>query len=206
MEDAGRKTRMLEEKSHISYGTILENLHSLHARKSTGVLVLMGIGQTARIRLREGHIVALSVQEKKGSEAIPLLPGLKANRMEFLNNLSSGAETSLPPTPEILAQLAAQTSSAPHHQRYTLAAATEAATGEGLDTATRTILEETLALHIGPMAAVLCDNILTTAQPLRDALKALAETISNPARAQRFLAEVQAKLKDAGVENSGVPG
>ena len=60
--------------------------------------------------------------------------------------------------------------------------------------AQRGIIETSLAEYIGPVAPIICDDILKSVLNLDSALNKLAEEIPSEEEARQFLKEVQAQL------------
>jgi hypothetical protein len=64
----------------------------------------------------------------------------------------------------------------------------------GLTAEQRQILERCLAEHIGPMAAIICEDQLQGAANVEEALDALAAEVPTPAAAEQFRKMVLARL------------
>lgn len=181
---------MEESKMALSYPMIVAKLQQLCEDECSGTLMIMGaIGQTTRIHLTDGAIVALMMKDKKGLEVVQLLPKIQVSRMDFVHGLPCSVTTPLPPTSVLLAQLEAQATASPLPTR-----AAGSTAGKPLDTESQELLIQTLTHYIGPMAKVFSKRVLQTKQDLDEVLCALEESIPEAAEARRFLTEIRSKL------------
>lgn len=180
---------MREPATQIAYATIVTTLQQLCADKRSGAFIITG-AQSARVHLIKGEIVALLMQHKKGLEAVPSLVHVQASRIDFIPNLPCSLHTPLPDTSMLLEMLAAQASIPP----TAASAVPNTVSARRLDMATQTLLSETLAQYIGPVALVVCKKMLDAPQDIEQALQALASNIPEAAQAQRFVTEMRTKL------------
>ncbi|MEJ2480286.1 MAG: hypothetical protein P8Y78_08930 [Acidihalobacter sp.] len=178
------------------YPAFVALLRQFFRRKRSGMLfAATDSNQMARIEFQQGSISDVSFMHKRGSMALTLLTRIQAGRARFSEDVLS--ETNAPREPlahteEILDYLdKAQTLPAPTVARK------EKFPGEALTPAHREVLEEMLAEHIGPVAGVICEEHFASATDLDSALAALAAEIGDREHAERFVAQVQARLGSA---------
>lgn len=178
-------------KEAISYTRIIEKLQTLCADKCSGVLLLLGPGgQTSRIHLADGKIVALISREKKGYDAIPELRHLQVNSINFIQGLPSSLHTPLPDTDDLLRTLTAQTPLAATAATPAARVSSPAPIGAEAQASLRT----TLAQYVGPVADLLCDQALQQETESEAVIINLAKHIPNSEYARRFLAEMRTLL------------
>jgi hypothetical protein len=172
--------------------SVAAKLQQLYAGRSSGALIIRGhTSQTARLYMTKGEVEALFVQDKKGYEAVPLLAAFQVRQIDFIPGLPSSVKTPLPTTEELLKLL---DTPAPMWGPASATPASIAVPGQQLDDATRTLLEGTLTQYIGPMAAILCDNVLRGIGNVDDAIRALTTHIPDTQRARRFALDIRSHL------------
>lgn len=141
----------------------------------------------AQISLERGEIVFLFYQNKHGADALPLLAQINAGRAQFAEGPISTFRTALPPTPDILSYLGINI------KEHAAGAYMDAAMS-GLSEHVKRVIKEVLAQFIGPMAAVVCDNLPATVRDLDSALDAVSRELPNPAQIPQFKAAVRKRL------------
>ena len=80
------------------------------------------------------------------------------------------------------------------HQRSEIDTVVSRGKSQLLESRARSILETTLAEHIGPMATFVCENHLLPTQDLETAINALAKEIPDAESSRSFIEDVRAKL------------
>lgn len=184
---------MKKESHPVPFSRLVANLQQLCQAQRTGmVLIWASSTSMGRIYLLKGKIVSVSFQGEKGAKALPRLATLNAGRFDFVNGAGSPANETLPPTEEILAQLAKQTL---QDDSSDSEAASAVVTGTALTAKAKTVLKETLAEHIGPMATVLFESGLVDRQDLDTAIETLAGKIRNPDHRHEFILNARTKLE-----------
>ena len=180
---------MDKSKTPLSYATLVAELQKICAEQRTGALLILSpANHPVRIFVKNGEIVALAMQEKKGWEVLALLPQLQASRMQFVSGLRSSQEITLPATSVLLAELAAQTLPPPAPRPVSPSSEIM------LDLSALAVVGATLAPYIGPMATIVSKRVLATPQNVKGAIQALAKSIPAPEDARRFAVEMRAKL------------
>lgn len=183
---------MTKESQSIPFSHLVARLQQFCQEQRTGMaLIWASSTSTGRIYLLEGQIVSVSFQGEKGAKALPRLATLTAGRLDFFNDATKPASETLPPTDKILAHLAAN---APTDDSSDSRAPAGVVTGTILTAKATTVLKETLAEHIGPMASVLFESGLVDRQDLDTAIETLAGKIPNPDNREQFVHHVRTKL------------
>ena len=163
-----------------------------HQKRSGMLFAATDANQMARIEFQRGNISDVSFMHKRGSMALTLLTRIHAGKARFSEGVLSEANAPREPlahTEDILDYLdKAQPLPAPAASRV------EKYPGTALTPAHREVLEEMLAEHIGPVAGVICEEHFASAADLDSALTALAAEIGDREHAERFVAQVQARL------------
>jgi hypothetical protein len=173
----------------ISLDNLVIELQRLCQEKLSGTLFISGDNhRMAQISLLDGNIMALSCLSKRGTEALPLIQQSNPNWFQFIKGSSITTDPDLPPTKDILNALA---SAAP---TFTSSGLTKNATFEVFPQQTRTVLKETLAEFMGPVASMICNKILQRAQNLDSAIDLLAQEIPDRQQALKFKNKVKQKL------------
>lgn len=176
------------------FPNLVTELRQLCAEGATGLVVISPSGaKLARLTLDAGKLVHISFQEKKGVDALALLKTIDTGQLEFFKGLGEAQRSRLPPTADILADLAA--SALPgRHQGAEVDATASRGKSQLLGSHARSILQETLAEHIGPMATIVCESYLLPTQDLETAIRALAKEIPDAESSRSFIENVRDKL------------
>ena len=171
------------------YPAFVAVLRQLFRQKRSGMLF------AATDSNQQGNISDVNFMHKRGSVALTLLTRIQAGRARFSVDVLSeanGPREPLAHTEDILDYLDKA------QPLPTLAGGRkETFTGAALTPAHREVLEEVLAEHIGPVAGVICEEHFASAADLDSALAALAAEIGDREHAERFVAQVQARLGSA---------
>ena len=158
----------------LDYDQLISELERLCVERRTGTLfITTWDNRSARFVISNGEILSCSYSIKRGRDAIPLLRGMKAGSYKFAEEMfSSMDEAPLPPTAELLADLAgARPAHVPVEKKGWIATET-----------TRTIKTE-LARFMGPIADILCEDYL-----------AVHGTVENPEQAARMTQALSARI------------
>ncbi|NEX20408.1 hypothetical protein G3480_08815 [Thiorhodococcus mannitoliphagus] len=178
---------------YLSFSEITKALSQLCSDGATGTLfVATDANRSAQVKLNRGLILYVSYANKRGEEALDLIPSISAGRYRFQEGSIGGAQMDLPTTASILArfeQAAAATDAADPAGESDAAKATQA-----LGQREREILRSCLAEFVGPIAELVCDDHFDHAADLRSAIDALATEISSDPMAQQFRAMVAKQL------------
>lgn len=173
----------------ISLDNLVVELQRLCQEKLSGTLFISGDNhRMVQISLLDGNIMALSCLNKRGVEALPLIRQINPNWFQFIKGSSITTDPDLPPTTDILNSLA---SIAPVSASVGL---TKNATLEVFPQQIRTVLKETLAEFMGPVAPMICNKILQRTQNLDSAIDLLAQEIPDRQQALNFKNKVKQKL------------
>jgi len=167
-----------------------EELYKLCRDRRTGTLYIVTTASLlAQFGLSDGEITSLSVQNKHGLEALEALEallkqGASVGTSRFADGHLSNARLTLPSTDEILKQLGGKTlrsnAGDPKSVRMT--------------EQTKILVEEELVELIGPIAAILCDEVWSSVGSLDTALEALSRELPDADQAARFRQNVLKRL------------
>lgn len=189
----------MNQEEFTPFPEIVSELERLCREKRTGVLFLATkANRSAQIMLDEGEIVFLYFFNKRGKEALQLMAEIHAGRFRFQEGSITAQRMELPPTADILQVLAGQKIEVRQRQQIG-AGGTSFGTGTSggivvLTGAQRSLLEDSLASFIGPMASIICEEHLDSVSDVMAAIAALAAEIPSAKQAAQFRAEVLEKL------------
>lgn len=172
----------------IAFAEIVSVLKKYCAGKKTGVMyIATDANQSAQLVLDKGEIIYIYFFNKRGDEALRLIPEIQMGRVRFSESSAPDLSCELPGTEEILRYLsaAAGVGSAAESSSYT---------GGLLNGEQKKALEEGLALFIGPMATIICEELLADGQDLASAIEKLALEIPVNGQADQFISAMQKKF------------
>lgn len=191
----------MNQEEFTPFPEIVSELERLCREKRTGVLFLATkANRSAQIMLDEGEIVFLYFFNKRGREALQLMAEISAGRFRFQEGSIIAKRMDLPSTADILRFLAGQEVD---DKQQTGTGGKSAGSQKGirasggivaLTDAQRSLLEESLASFIGPMASIICEEHLDTVSDVVAAVEALAAEIPSENQAAQFRTEVLEKL------------
>ena len=198
-----------------------DELPKLCREKRTGMLFIASSdNRLAQFGLDQGEIVFLVFQNKRGLEALSSLKGqdFKIGVYRFFDGQASPARLVLPPTDDILRQLASEVprfaATDPVSARVRPPADPVSArvrppadpvsararppadpvSARVLNDSIKTVLKQELAEFIGPMAGIVCEEIWASANNLAQALEVLSRELPDPKQATRFRQNVLKRL------------
>ena len=187
----------MTDKMHLPLKEIVDELRALCEAQRTGVFrVTTDQNHTAQFGLDAGRIVSARYRIKRGLEALELMKRVNAGSFGFEAGADAGEDVSLPESEVILAQLAqaASASASPAAPSTTPATPPAAALGASeFSAAARIALEDALTEHIGPMAGIVCRNVLSRATNIGEAIEMMKAKIPDPARAEQFERNVMSR-------------
>ena len=191
----------MSQDSYIPFAKIVADLQQICAGRKTGILYITSdANRSAQIMIDQGRIVYIYYFNKRGSDALRLIPEIQTGRYRFQEGTAPAVRAELPDTEEILKVL-----SAPARQndpdsgespQKAVAAESGARAIITLTAVQKRILEEGLAMHIGPVAAIICEEHLPSTSDVKTAIELLAAEISAEAQASSFRVEMRRKLVD----------
>lgn len=191
----------MNQDAYIPFENIVAELKRICAEQKTGVFYITSkANRSAQIMLDQGRIVYFYYFNKRGSNALRLISEIETGRYRFQEGTAPAMRMELPPTEEILSSLSALFG---HDDRHGGDAPQQAAEGEKesgsrsiitLTVTQKRILEEGLAVHIGPMAAIICEEHLPSTSDVKVAIELLAGEIMAEAQAKCFREEMWRKL------------
>lgn len=168
-----------------------DELHKLCRDHRTGTLYIVTTNSLlAQFGLSNGEITFLSVQNKQGLEALEALElllkqDIRVGTSRFADGHLPASRLALPPTDHILEQLGGKPVRSPGGGDPRSVRMTEQ---------TRVIVEQELVEFIGPMAAIVCDEVWSSVNGLDAVLEALSRELPDPDRAARFRQNVLKRL------------
>lgn len=191
-------------QDNLPFSEILKQLDLLCKQKATGTLSLTtSANRSAQVAIENGEVVFLFYSGKMGEAALAAMATIDSGRFRFQENTLPSRRMTLPATATLLARLrsgaAAPSGSAAaggSGSAVTAAASTAVPPrgASGLTAEQKQILERCLAEHIGPMAAIICEDQLQGASNVEEALDVLAAEVPTPAAAEQFRKMVLARL------------
>lgn len=184
----------------ISFAEIVAELERICAAKKTGTLYITSqLNRSAQLMVDKGSIVYLYYFNKRGRDALHLMPEISSGRCRFQEGSVPALRSEPLMTDDILRYLKAAASVDEGAD-----VAGQSASGAGVEPsgAPRTSLsdeqkrqlEEGLALYIGPMAAIICEDHLTGSVDLQMAVARLAGEIPAEAQAKTFREDMLKRL------------
>ncbi len=194
---------MIPNKTHLPLQQIVQVLKALCEEERTGVLrIITGNNHTAQFGLEAGRIVAIRYRIKRGLDALGLVKQIRVGQCNFDEGQSAGNEAAaLPSNEEIFAQLGQAAAAAPTQPSTASAApsaepATPVAPSDApfeFSTVAKIAFEDALAEHIGPMASIVCRNVLAQASGIGEAIEMMKAKIPDPERAEQFERNVMSR-------------
>ncbi len=183
----------------VSFEVIVAYIWQLCQEKRTGTLsVISGNHLLGQISIQKGEIVFLFSHGKHGLNALPPWLDIKGGVITFSEGAVSIRTTaSLPATDDILEYLASATNLNPVFIRDAeplFIRDAEPLSIRPLSVSTRTVLEQTLKEFIGPIASVVCTDLLRTIANLDAAIEALADEIPTTVAAEQFRKAARQRL------------
>lgn len=147
----------------------------------------------------KGSIVFLYYFNKRGQDALKLMPEIVSGRYRFQEGTVPAMRSELLLTEDILRYLSAPAGDGAVTEEEPKTAAeppggSAEAQAAGLTSQQRQILEEGLAIHIGPMASLICEDHLRDGIDPRSAVELLAAEIPAEGAASIFREEMQRRL------------
>lgn len=168
-----------------------EELSRLSLDRRTGTLyIVTTTSLLAQFGLSNGEITFLSVQNKHGLEALEALEallkqGASVGTSRFADGHVPSFKMALPSTGQILDLLGKKSGPLPREADPRSGRMTEQ---------TKMIVEEELVELIGPIAAILCDEVWSSVGSLDAVLEALIRELPDPDQAARFRKNVLKRL------------
>lgn len=182
-----------EHRAFSDYAELLEIISGLCAGGHTGsLLIISEINCFARLVIVGGDIVYLEYRLRKGAQAIPLFREIEHGTLDFKDGkVIAHKASALPPTPELLAQLAGRNDIPPR----TPAAGDRPSAPQALE-----LIEDELTDILGPMASLVWEEHLERAGgpaagvDLDRLVESVAIEIDDPRKAAQFRSRVRAIL------------
>lgn len=171
--------------------TTSDKLHELCRGGCTGTLYIATTGSLlVQFGLCDGEITFLSVQNKQGLEAVEALDSLlkqdiRIGTTRFSEGHVPTSRAALPSTRYLLERLGGETARAPDMQDPRSVRMTENA---------KTVVEQELVEFIGPMGAILCEEVWFSSGGLDTVLDLLGRELADPDQAARFRHNVLKRL------------
>jgi hypothetical protein len=192
----------MNQDAYIPFAKIPSELTKNCIERKTGPLYSTSdANRSAQIMVDQGRIVYLYYFNKRGSDALRLISEIDTGRYRFQEGTAPSMRTDIPDTEEILNSLS---SVCGDHDSQVIDASRRIDEAEEsgprsiitLTVTQKRILEEGLAVHIGPMAAIICEEHLVSTSDVKVAIELLAGEILAEAQAESFRAEMRRKLVD----------
>ncbi len=187
----------MTQETYTPFADLVGELKTVCDEGRTGVFfVATKANRSAQLMIDEGRIVYVYFFNKRGADALKLMTEIIAGRFRFQEGSINAAPMELPPTSEILAYLltAAEGRNPTEPGPESKVKTEQAGSGFALTSDQKSILEEVLAVYIGPMAAIICEDHLDSVTDLESAINALASEIPSSDQVSGFMDEARRKL------------
>jgi len=166
---------------------LVAELGRLHRERRSGTLFATTMNsRLAQFGIERGEVVFLSFQNSQGMEALDMLreQQTEAGVSRFAEGRHRGPTLQLPVTEELLKLLQAGPDQTPPSRA-----------GEThLTHHIKTVIERELTEIIGPISAVLCQDVWSSVTTLDQALTALSRELPDPGQAEEFRQNVLKRL------------
>jgi len=182
----------------LSYDALIQEVRRLCLETRTGtIFIATSENHSVRIVIQRGAITHVIARGQAGMAALAPIKEISGGRLTYSEGaIDAGKPQSLPPTSELLAMLSGEdpTSSV---GAVTTALLTHLQQSRG-------IIEAELTEYLGPMAAMVCDEMVARIRQgkgpttLAAAIDHLAGELSDPTKASRFKDGVRERLKQNG--------
>ena len=159
--------------------------------RSGAFRITTNTNHTAQFCLDAGRIVGARYRIKRGVAALELIKRIQMGQSSFEEGQPNPADTSLPSTEGIFAQLEQAAGVAAPAASDTPAA--PSAPAAEFSQAVKVTLEDVLTEYIGPMAGIVCRNVFSQAASLGEAIELLKAKIPDASRAAQFEREVMSR-------------
>jgi hypothetical protein len=197
-------------QDNVPFSEILNKLDQLCKQKATGTLFLTtSANRSAQVAIDHGEVVFLFYSGKMGEAALAAMATIDSGHFRFQENSLPSRRMALPPAATVLTRLqsgaaATGSSAAPSSSAAAITdssavtrvvpTAAPSRGSSGLTAEQKQILERCLAEHIGPMAAIICEDQLRGTFNVEEAIDALAAEVPTPAAAEQFRKLALARL------------
>lgn len=160
----------------LKYQELIAEIHRLFAEKQTGtIFITTSDNHLVRLVLNKGEIVHLVYDTNYRSyDAIPLLKKIQAGRLQFARGIfETAAEISLPPTKELLYVLKGK-----GEEKDLLTYSPKKVDSPFEEVIIQ--IKRALSNHIGPIAALICDEYIEKAGGINNlnAIDALIDDVA----------------------------
>ena len=192
----------MNHKGYLPLAEIVQALHTLCQKGRTGVLrIITDNNHTAQFGLEGGRIVFVRYRIRRGVEALEQIKLIQTGQFSFEEGKSIGNdEARLPGNSGILFQLGHPNTPAPRATAPAVPPTPQNSTPppslslkEDFSTAAKIALEDALTEHIGPMAGIVCRNVLAQASDIGEAITMMKAKIPDPERAEQFERNVMSR-------------
>lgn len=173
-----------------SFSELVDEIEALCKARETGyIFITSDKKRSGRILLQNGHIISARYANKQGEQAILIMQGIVRGKVNFHEgHFHENEEVSIgTSTPLLIKTLRglAQTSEAP---------ADETDKAVELTVEEKEAIEDALVEVLGPMAPLICDEILEDAPNLEAAIEAASLEVNSDRDRAVFLKHVRDRL------------
>lgn len=191
---------------YIPFAEIVNELKGYCLQQRTGIMyITTRKKRSAQLMLEKGEIVYIYFANKRGRDGLRLMSEIQAGKYRFQDGNVTNRRIDLPSNDEILRYLYAAAGISFSQDDLPPASPPAAsmnntpapAQPQGLLSLTvdqKRVLEDGLAVYIGPMAAIICEDHLETVSDIRTAVESLATEIPTQEQAMQFRQEMMRKL------------
>lgn len=186
--------------TYLSRIELVDGLRAICAENKTGVMyVTSSSNRSAQIIVDEGKIVYFYYLNKRGRDALSLMAEIEGARYRFQEGNAPKMRTELPETEEILVFLAGPSVNVNSKSGLSSPAGEtefleEVGADKSLTQDQKRILEEGLAVFIGPMATIICEDHFGKNIEAMKAVELLASEIPTETQAESFREEMRRRI------------
>lgn len=177
--------------SPLNYPQLMEELKTHCQNKDSGTLfITTGEMHAVRFELDSGKIVAVRYRAKKGSVALSLIKQVRDGRCSFSPDALYPHDSDLPETQALLDFLEQAGDEMPIKSKPNQSQPETTVDSSQM----AKLAEQELARYLGPVAAIIVEDVLDKHKDTETALDALADEISSKQERRKFTTNLREKL------------
>lgn len=191
----------MSKETYISLTELVDELRQICSEQKSGVMyITSSANRSAQIMIDKGKIVFIYYFNKRGRDALALMPQIERGKYRFQEGTAPALKADLPETDEILhllstsGDVASDDTEPIQLERSEAEVSIEEDINSSLTEKQKRILEEGLAVFIGPMAMIICEDHLRKTVDVKTAVELLAGEIPTESQAESFREEMQRKI------------
>lgn len=191
----------MTQETYISLTELVVMLRQICVEHKTGIMyITSSTNRSAQVMIDKGKIVFIYYFNKRGRDALALMSEIESGRFRFQEGAATALRADLPATDDILKLLSsvsdntAASNMADVVKNQVVGLPLNSGPKIVLTKEQKQVLEDGLAVFIGPMATIICEDHLESATDAKMAMELLAREIPTESQAKSFREEMQRKL------------